>query len=217
MHDLMNIKELLAPHRLAARGLLHPEPSDPVPEGTATLVLVGHLGRAMWPAFERAGQAEPHPLDRWARRILDDLATRLGAVALYPFQGPPYLPFQRWAMRAEGLAQSPVGPLIHPVYGLWHGYRGALAFFQRIEGPAVEASDPCAACADKPCLSACPVAALAPGRYDVPACVAHLRTLGNACLTEGCLARHACPVGRAHAYEPAQAGFHTKAFLKAMD
>ncbi|MCC7166274.1 MAG: 4Fe-4S dicluster domain-containing protein [Rhodospirillales bacterium] len=217
MIDFNAITALITPHGLAVRGGFHPGPDEGLPGQPATVVLIGHLGRAMWPAFQRARLEESHPLDRWAKRIIDGLALELEATALYPFQGPPYWPFQRWAMRAEGLVQSPIGPLIHPIYGLWHGYCGALAFSQRLDLPAIVPSDPCAACADKPCLTACPVSALAPGRYDVPACVAHLRTDGNDCLEGGCLARHACPIGRAHAYVPDEGGFHTRAFLKAMD
>ena len=29
-------------------------------------------------------------------------------------------------MRAEGLKPSPLGVLVHPDFGLWHGYRGAI-------------------------------------------------------------------------------------------
>ncbi len=31
-------------------------------------------------------------------------------------------------MAAEGLKPSPLGLLMHPEYGLWHGYRGAILF-----------------------------------------------------------------------------------------
>src|SRR4030095_137820 len=41
----------------------------------------------------------------------------------------------RWAMRAEAVAPSPLGILIHPDYGLWHAYRGALAFAERLALP----------------------------------------------------------------------------------
>ena len=38
-------------------------------------------------------------------------------------------------MRAEAVAPSPLGILIHPDYGLWHAYRGALAFAERLALP----------------------------------------------------------------------------------
>ena len=37
--------------------------------------------------------------------------------------GPPFLPFLEWAKRSE-VTESPIGLLIHPVYGLWHAYPG---------------------------------------------------------------------------------------------
>ena len=63
---------------------------------------------------------------------------------------------------------------------------------------------------------ACPVEAFAEGRYDVPKCVNHIAgPSGTECLTGGCLARRACPVGRDYAYAPDQARFHMEAFLRA--
>ncbi len=138
-------------------------------------------------------------------------------MALFPFGGPPYLPFQRWAKRAEPVHDSPLGLLIHPEFGLWHSYRAALAFAERLElpdRPAVQS--PCASCADKPCLTACPVGAFTGETYDVPRCIAHIgRAERGACIENACLARRACPVGRAYAYGPEQARFHMGAFLRA--
>ena len=111
---------------------------------------------------------------------------------------------------------SPIGLLIHPHWGLWHAYRGALVFERRIELPAIEPkASPCEACAAKPCLSACPVHAFSGGSYDLDACVSHVRSAaGVACREGGCLARRACPVGDEFRYLPAQARFHTEAFLR---
>ena len=157
----------------------------------------------------------PNPLDRWSRRIIGGLALELGAVALYPFEGPPWLPFQRWAARAEPVHRSALGMLIHPDWGLWHSYRGALAFAERLALPQrVDRPDPCDACAAKPCLSACPVGAFSLERYDVAACADHLRsTAGRDCMELGCRARDACPVGAYHRLKQDQAGFHMRAFL----
>jgi len=110
---------------------------------------------------------------------------------------------------------TPIGPLIHADYGLWHAYRGALVFTGPVDlsGPDVRQS-PCESCADKPCLSACPVNAIAHNAYDVPACTSHIASAaGRDCLDLGCRACLACPVGRAYAYEPAQAAFHMWKFL----
>jgi hypothetical protein len=69
---------------------------------------------------------------------------------------------------------------------------------------------------DKPCLTACPVGAFTPAGYNVPACVAHIAAPAGAdCMTEGCRARRACPVGPQYRHIPAQAEFHQRAFLEA--
>ena len=71
-------------------------------------------------------------MDAWTREVVDPIAEAFGAAVVYPFAGPPYLPFQRWAARAEPLAVSPLRIFIHPVYGLWHAFRAALLFRQSI-------------------------------------------------------------------------------------
>ncbi len=209
---------------LAPRGAFHPGPGDGVPpladgRATGTLVLAGNVGGAMWQAFSRARRAEdgPNPLDAWTRRVLTALAADLGGDALFPFGGPPYLPFQRWARCAGPLWPSPIGPLIHPDYGLWHAYRGALAFAGRFDlPPRDERPSPCETCADKPCLTTCPVGALTPGGYDVGTCAGHIASAaGEDCMALSCRARRACPVGREYTYGPEQSRFHMEAFLRA--
>ena len=188
----------------------------------ATIALVGLAGRRGWAAFSGSPEAQDgvaDPLDRWSRRGVDALAAGLGARALYPFDGPPHWPFQRWARRAEPMHASPLGLLIHPVDGLWRGYRGALAFAERLAVPPFRAAaSPCESCVARPCLSACPVGAFTGAGYDVAGCAAHLhRPAGRACMEGGCLARRACPVGAAPAQEPNEAAFHMRAFLAARD
>lgn len=225
--DYRAIEDACAAAGLLARGGFHPAAGDGAPTGTATVILVGNAGPAMWRAFseamppaERAGAR--HPLDDWTRRVVGAIAGALGATAVFPFDGPPYPPFQRWALKTGGVFPSPIGPLIHPEFGLWHAYRGALAFAEKLALPALPAAaSPCDGCAAKPCLSACPVGAFTvetapPARYDVPQCVAHVTSAaGTDCLGGGCLARRACPVGRDYAYGPEQARFHMRKFLAA--
>jgi epoxyqueuosine reductase QueG len=106
--------------------------------------------------------------------------------------------------------------LIHPDYGLWHSFRGALAFADKVSAAPCEKrrESPCERCADRPCLSACPVGAFTPGGYDVKACVTLLRSEeGRDCRDHGCLARRACPVGRERAYAAEQARFYMDAFV----
>jgi len=218
--DSSAIPSALATHGLIARGGFHPVPDDNVPGGPATLVLVGNAGPDMWAAFDRVRGAygdRANPLDAWISDVLTGVAASVGATALFPFGGPPHLPFQRWAQRVEPVHPSPVGVLIHPDFGLWHAYRGALAFSQSLELPQPDTRpSPCDSCADRPCLSACPVNAFDGETYDVPACVGHITGPDSGdCMGRGCAARRACPIGTDYVYAPAQAGFHMRAFTGA--
>ena len=211
------IAQALRPAGLIQRGAFHPTPDDEVPGDAGTLFLVGNAGPAMWRAYA-AGRTAGQTLDDWTAAAVGATAAALGARALFPFGGPPFLPFQRWARRAEAVHASPIGILIHPRYGLWHAYRGALAISDRLALPRAgpRPDSPCDSCAEKPCLTACPVDALAPGTYDTEACAAHVRgAAGGDCRATGCRARRACPVGRDYVYAPDQAAFHMAAFLRA--
>jgi hypothetical protein len=218
---LDDIRTAIEAQGLAFRGALHRDHTDSsIDTQICTLVLVGFTGRENWAGFASSPEASdgrPDPLDRWSRRIIGAIAAAFGATAIFPFDGPPWAPFQRWAQQAEPVYPSPLGMLIHPDWGLWHSWRGALAFRQRLELPAPDRrASPCESCADKPCLTACPAGAFTPHGYAVAACVTHLDgSQGSDCMDQGCRARHACPVGAQHRYAPDQAGFHMQAFRKA--
>jgi hypothetical protein len=183
------------------------------------LLLVGNVGPAMHRAFFAAAGSMPtgpHPLDTWTTEMIAPLAKSIGARPLFPFGGPPWFPFQRWAVRAEGLQASPLGILIHPQYGLWHAYRAALLLDRAIDGAPVPQSlgFPCASCIERPCLSACPADAVSARGYDVGRCAPHVGDAeGSECRGAGCMARRACPVGRDFAYSANALQFHMKAFL----
>lgn len=211
---------------LRVRGGFHPGPEDAAPPlrggaEAATLILVGNIGSSVWEPFSDAGflGRSEHPLDAWSREVVSGLAHALGAEPLFPFGGPPFLPFLRWARRADTVWPSVMGPLIHPRYGLWHAYRGALSFAERIELPPRDRGPtrrPCDECRERPCLAPCPVGAVREGDFDAAGCAEWLIERPRSdCREAGCLARRACPVGREHAYEPAHAAFHMTAFAKA--
>jgi ferredoxin len=221
---LSDLQQALWGSGLIIRGGFHATAEDgiPIDDGpVCTVVLVGNVGEALWRAFSRspeysAGEAQSDPLDAWTTRILTAAADKLGVRVVFPFQGPPYYPFQRWAQRADTVFPSPIGPLVHPKFGLWHAYRGALLAAERIELPRREASaSPCDTCADQSCLSTCPVSAFSAQGYAVPQCVSHLKTAeGGPCVDLGCAARRACPVGGDYQYVPDQATFHQLHFMR---
>ena len=192
-------------------------PPMPGGERPRAVVLIGTVSGRMWRTFHAARLDEPHPLDAWTKRSVEPIATRLGAVAVYP-NDKPYQPFQQWAMRAEPVQPSPLGILIHPEHGLWHAYRAALLLADVPAGlPARESRpSPCASCLDKPCLQACPVTAFTNAGFAVDRCAEHLRSGDEPhCMELGCRARAACPAGRALVYGREQLQFHMQAFLAA--
>lgn len=226
------IEQTLAAHGLRLRGGWRPLAADAVPalpdgQASAVLWMVGVVGSAFWPFFKASSffqDGQPHPLDRWSEALGTALARQWGGLALFPFDGPPYHPFQQWAARAEPLQPSPMMLRLHPQHGLWHAYRFALAL------PAVHPDDLaalsrplpalatqlCLSCDGQPCLSACPVQAFTGSSYRVEACAAHLHTPeGQDCMQSFCQARLACPVGQAERYLPEHAAFHMRAFLGA--
>ena len=213
------VESALRVRGLAPRGAFHPEARDavpPLPDGrpVATLLLAGNAGGGMWQVFERERPSGAEPLDGWSATVLGEIAAAFGAVALLASAAEH--PFQRWALRSEPVHRSPLGILIHPDYGLWHAYRGALAFAERLALPEPDRrSSPCDTCPDRPCLAGCPVGAFSPLGFDARTCAGHVSSpRGVECLERGCLARRACPIGREHRYGDAQQRFHMEAFLR---
>ena len=187
-----------------------------------TLLLFGNAGSSFWKQFVNAPENTdclPHPLNRWSKRIGDQIATELGGQSFYPFTGPPFNPFLDWAKRAEGLQSSKLGMLIHPKYGLWHAYRFALAIPELIELGAgdIHPGDICNQCESQACLDSCPVDAFSVNSYDIETCAQYLfKDTNTLCHSQGCQARLACPVGVSFRYEPGHARFHMSAFVQSM-
>ncbi|WP_407495119.1 ferredoxin [Pseudooceanicola sp. MF1-13] len=188
---------------------------DDLPPGTQTLLMLSPDEPRFWPMFidtpeYRDGQ--PDPMDRWSRRVIDALAAKLGATPLYPFGGPPFQPFIGWALASGFAHSSPVGMLVHDRAGLFLSFRGALALSQAIDVPAPGPS-PCTSCADRPCLTACPVSALGGAGYDTKSCKSYLvGTPDNDCMSSGCRARRACPIGKSYGRVEAHSAYHMSQF-----
>jgi hypothetical protein len=223
--DLEAITAALAAHGLIPRGGFDFEEDEDAPAGprgkpAKSVLLVGQSGAEPWRHFQQWRKNQPavleNPLDSWAREVIGEVAEKFGARAASP-SDRPYLPFQQWVMRAEGLKPSPLGILMHPEYGLWHAYRGALLFEERVGFSGKRNAEPplhlCDFCAEKPCLNACPVGAYSAAGFAHQACLAHVRSAAGAtCRDSGCLARNACPHGTAYRYPAEVQAFHMAAF-----
>ncbi|WP_085900531.1 hypothetical protein [Kiloniella majae] len=208
--------------------MFHPDWEDNVPDlssgqSVLSVIMVGNVGSGdFWESFKRSHEylnSDPDPMDRWTKRIVEPIAGKAGGEALFPSDGPPYHPFQRWASRAETLFPSPIGLFISSEWGTWHALRAAILLPVKIEisNTVSEVSNPCLSCEDQPCLKICPVDAFGVEQeYDYLACARYVASdAGISCASKGCLARRACPVGLEYVLNSEHAEFHMSAFINA--
>ena len=191
---------------LAIMGGLH--------DGPDTILLLGPHEPGFWAHFTAQPEYRdglPDPLDRWSKRAIAALADEWGGAAIFPSDGPPWPPFQGWALRSGRSFTSPVGMLVHANAGLMLSFRGAV----RLHGHralTAPAANPCDTCA-RPCLDACPTGALTATGYDVASCRAFLHMPdGRDCMTHGCAVRRACPLSQSYGRLAEQSAFHMRAF-----
>ena len=188
-----------------------------------SLLLFGQAGKSLWPVFSQSPELSdglPHPMNRWSERVGQTIAERLDGRLLLPFGDAPYHPFLHWAARVEAVQPSRLGMLIHPVHGLWHAYRFAIALPESVSGftDVEKIGSICGQCQKQPCLKKCPVKAFNGEQYDVKACFEYLQKTPEAlCHSKGCLAREACPEGQQSHYSVEQKRFHMKQFTLALE
>ncbi|MDA8585908.1 ferredoxin [Rhodobacteraceae bacterium] len=209
---LDRIEALAKPHHLTCFGALHATADDNV--GRGTIVLLGPAEPGFWPHFTASSEyndGAPDPVDRWSTRVITEMADELGATALFPF-GQPARPFIGWALRTGQAFVSPAAMLVHAKAGLLVSYRGALLLPEEIPLPGPMAN-PCDTCADKPCLTACPVQAITDQGYNLPACHSFLDSAqGTTCMSQGCTVRRYCPLGQNYPRLPQHSAYHMKVF-----
>jgi epoxyqueuosine reductase QueG len=210
-HPVLN---LIRRESFTPLGWFAPQPEDGM--AAAFVILIGNAGPDMFRRFARERNPLVDSMDDWTRATVDPLAKQLDAQAVYPFDKPAQ-PFLTWARKGGAGHTSPLGLNIHPQYGLWHAYRAALLFPVVFDIPRLkQGTHPCDSCSDKPCLAACPVSAFDGQSYAYKTCGKHiLSTTGEDCMTQGCKARNACPVGTHFRYHPLQIQFHMRAFQTA--
>jgi len=187
-----------------------------VHEHNSTLFLIGPNGQDFWPILTAAPEFQDgvlDPIDRYSARVLTTIASNIGAGALFPFGGPPFQPFISWAFKSKRCFVSPTQFLVHGELGLFVSFRGALRLQGHHPVPPPLAN-PCLSCAEKPCLTACPVGAIEKENYNVDACHVFLDSdAGAGCMARGCAVRRACPIGQAERPE-GQSAFHMRYFHK---
>ena len=212
----------LAPSGLILRGGFNFTDDDLRPSGLSGapaqgVLLVGNGGADYWPHFLKWWEGQPddieNPLDSWSRHVISTAAAAINARVVMP-NDKPFMPFQQWAKRAEELKPSPLGMLMHPRFGLWHAWRGALLLDAEI---SIQAADNpihlCDLCVGKPCLNSCPASVFDGGGYDYQGCVSHVCSpSGETCRRDGCIARNACPQAREWRYPAQVQAFHQRAF-----
>lgn len=213
----VEINESVSDYGLAIYGGFHGDQKDNLPKGFQTLLMLGP-SQTFWEHFKTTPEFNDgnlDPIDRWSDRIVTELASKFNALPFLPFAGPPYAPFLTWALKTGRAWSSPVGMLVHDTTGLMVSFRGALAFQEIIDLPN-QSTKPCFAC-EQPCKLACPVNALsAVDGYNTKACHDYLETPeGQTCLTNGCLARQACPASLGANRTSEQSAHHMSYFHKA--
>nr|WP_284040783.1 ferredoxin [Phaeovulum sp. NW3] len=211
------MQAVAAAELLFVSGLVGLGPGDGLPVEFPTLALLSPDEPGFWDhvtASPEFADGAADPLDRWSSRVIGAMALGLGGMAVFPFGGPPWHPFQRWALRSGRAWTSPVGFVVHDRMGLMASYRGAIALPVRISVPTPAAAPPCKGCA-APCLAACPPGALTGEGYVLPACHAFLdRPEGETCLNAGCLVRRACPLSQTYGRLARQSAWHMRQFHK---
>jgi len=100
--------------------------------------------------------------------------------------------------------------LVHPEFGPWIALRGALLLDASSSAARPAAGfDPCGACRERPCIAACPTAAVSTAGWNAESCAAYRVGEPGRC-DDGCHARVACVYGRAHRYPAAAIAYHQR-------
>ncbi len=203
LHAVFNLADLPAGLRQSLAD------AGPGWNGYRQLILIGHGGRRLWQAVQAAHPPGPDPIDTFTVQTLQDWFARHYPSARYTFLYPapdsaPGVGLQSLGELAGWHQPGPFMLGVRADWGSWFAYRAViLADTAFAPTPAYAAPPPCASCAGRPCVAACPGGAMATGQFSLTACVAYRKAKDSACKAT-CLARLACPVGAEHRYDAAQ-------------
>lgn len=190
----------------------------PVSEQTR-IILIGNGGRALWASIPPSQWLQADPIDQYssaaAGRFAQQVLTQDNFQIIYPGITPVAL--QQLGTVAGWHTPSPLGIGINPQWGLWYAYRVAAITndpLPEIWCPAPPS--PCAACAEKPCLSVCPAGALsATSTIEMNMCAGYRLTPESSC-ADRCQARLSCPVATEQRYTLDQIQYHYRLSLETL-
>jgi len=180
------------------------------------LVLTGHGGKWLWSQLQKTDMSIADPVDTYSldltRQFIDEYLDGADSLIIYPTDN--LVPLGQLGELAGWSHPSPLGQGINAEFGVWFAYRTAFlttADLPAITNPATDS--PCASCADKPCLPACPAGATEEnGRFLIQRC-SQFRLQPDSPCADRCLARVACPVAPEHHYTLPQIQYHYGASL----
>ncbi len=171
-------------------------------ENFRQLILLGHGGKRLWACVQAAGMRGDHPIDDYVIQTVAQVFADKNYRIVYPGDAPVGL--QQLGTLAGWHHPSPFMVGIDGEWGSWFAYRAAvLADTDFLPFFPVDRGHPCPACSERPCIPACPAAALSNEGFALDKCIAYRQQDGSACQFT-CLARSACPVGSEHRYSEAQ-------------
>lgn len=195
-----------------------------------SIVVVGNGGGAFWRVLKEHAARHPgwwdreHPLDDFTREVIErEVVPLVRAVGVrctpvYPFAGSgPTLNFMELGKIAGLGGPSILGVLVHPTFGPWIAFRGAMLIDAELDAPGDALGfDPCPSCTVRSCIPACPVGAVSfPQGWDIPKCLEHRVEVEPDCAPR-CHARAGCVLGPEHRYPDDELAYHQMRALRSM-
>lgn len=184
------------------------------------MLLIGHLGGRLWQSVQaritpgnggsKKTQTESDPIDRFSK----DLVTSFLSNYLRPsefqiiYPGSNTVNLQALGELAGWHYPSPLKIGINHQWGTWFAYRVVVLCKSEFPiSPPLNYHSPCVDCESKACVSSCPPGAVTNKEFNLTACASYRLSEHSDCSNQ-CLARQACPVGKANQYPPEQINYH---------